>query len=97
MLRQIFGDRLISRFANREWPSRSPDLNPLDFSFWNLAMTEVYKVKPKTLEELTTTVENFFEQLGQDENLVRKIVGNILKRAEICVQQEGGHFEHLIK
>ena len=56
-------------------------------------MVEVYKVKPKNLDELKSTVENFFQRLGQNENLVRKIVGNTIKRAE----NGGGHFEHLLK
>ena len=60
-------------------------------------MVEVYKVKPKNLDELKSTIENFFQRLGQNENLVRKIVGNTIKRAEICVQNGGGHFEHLLK
>ena len=59
-------------------------------------MVEVYKVKPKNLDELKSTVENFFQRLGQNENLVRKIVGNTIKRAE-SVQNGGGHFEHLLK
>ena len=62
-----------------------------------ICWVEVYKVKPKNLDELKITVENFFQRLGQNENLVRKIVGNTIKRAEICVQNGAGHFEHLLK
>ena len=45
-LREIFGERIISRFANVNWPSHSPDLNPLDFSFWGQAMNKVWEAKP---------------------------------------------------
>ena len=43
-------------------------------------------------KNLKILVEVFFESL--DEELIRKTVANILKRARICLQQNGGHFEH---
>ena len=93
-LREIFGSRLISRFCDREWPSRSPDLNCLDYSFWGMAMAEVWKYKPQTIPELCEVVENFSASLS--EGFIRKMVENVLKRAEKCIQAKGGHFEHLL-
>ena len=95
-LKRIFGTKIISRFASKfggvEWPSHSPDLNPLDYSFWSQAQSIVYKKKPETIEELTWIVEEFFGNL--DEENIRKTVANLLKRAQLCVQERGGHFEH---
>ena len=93
-LKSIFGNRIISRTAEVEWPSRSPDLNPLDYSFWGQAMKAVWDAKPATIDELVTVVEDFFENIPEDS--VRKTVANIIKRAELCVSQSGGHFEHLL-
>ena len=97
-LKNVFGTRIISRLASKfggvEWPSHSPDLNPLDFSFWGQAMAKVWKDKPESIEELTNSVEEFFANC--DEDIVRKIVANVLKRAKLCVQEKGGHFEHLL-
>ena len=36
-------------------------------------------------------------ELFMDQELVRKIILNIRKRAKLCVEQQGGHFEHLMK
>ena len=98
-LKKVFGDKIISRFASKfggiEWPSHSPDLNPLDYSFWSQAQREVWKNKPDTIEDLKLIVEEFFESLDQEK--VRKTVSNILKRAQLCVEEKGGHFEHKLK
>ena len=91
-LRGIFGNRIISQKAEIEWPAKSPDLNPLDFAFWGMAMKEVWEQKPETIPELVSVVENFFESLSEE--IVRKSVGNIMKRAELCVKNKGGHFEN---
>ena len=77
-----------------EWPANSPDLNPLDFTFWGQAMAKVWKEKPKTIQELKNVVENFFSSLDSD--FIKKCVLNIKKRAELCLQEDGGHFEHLL-
>ena len=66
VLRQIFGDRIISRFAKIVWPAHSPDLNPLDFTFWGQAMAKVWEAKPSTIPQLKAVVEAFFESLSRD-------------------------------
>ena len=47
-LKRIFGNRIISRLSNivevPPWPAHSPDLNPLDFSFWSQAMQKVWEI-----------------------------------------------------
>ena len=94
-LHGIFGDRLISNKVQEghgsPWPARSPDLNPLDFAFWGMAMQKVYNDNPQTLDELMECVENFFHTLPED--VIRNSVSNILKRARLCVKNKGDHFE----
>ncbi|GFU14906.1 uncharacterized protein TNCV_3386901 [Trichonephila clavipes] len=34
LLKDTFGDRLISRFGPVNWPPRSCDLTPLDYFLW---------------------------------------------------------------
>ena len=97
-LKRIFKDRIISRWANiegmPEWSANSPDLNPLDFCFWGMAMAEVWKQKPETIPALKKVVEDFFKNLGPD--FIKNCVLNIRRRAQFCVQENGGHFEHLL-
>ena len=77
-----------------EWPAHSSDLNPLDFNFWGQAMKKVWDEKPSNLDELKATVQRFFDSLSPD--FVKNCVANIRKRATFCVQENGGHFEHLL-
>ena len=55
-LQQKFGQRVISRHMDRPWPAKSPDLSPLDYWFWSVAMRELARVPPNSIEEMKTTV-----------------------------------------
>ncbi|GFU58256.1 DUF4817 domain-containing protein [Trichonephila clavipes] len=52
LLKDTFGDRLISRFAPVNWPPRSCDLTPLDYFLWGYVKSLVYADKPQTLDHL---------------------------------------------
>ena len=97
-LRGIFKEKIISRFAKieglPEWPAHSPDLNPLDFSFWGQAMAKVWEAKPQNIDALKAVVESFFNELSPD--FINKCVANIRKRAQLCIRAKGAHFEHLL-
>ena len=92
-LKRIFGDRIISRLAKIQevpaWPAHSPDLNPLDYTFWSQAMQKVWEVQPSTIEGLKKVVEDFFASLEPD--LVNRCVLNMRKRATLCIKARGGH------
>ncbi|GFT86115.1 uncharacterized protein TNCV_3257201 [Trichonephila clavipes] len=49
LLKDTFGDRLISRFGPVNWPPRSCDLTPLDYFLWGYVKSLVYADKPQTL------------------------------------------------
>ena len=90
-----FGSRVISHKTDRPWPPYSPDLSPLDYWFWGACLAEIRRVKPATLELLVDTVEQFAASLSPAD--VRKAVRDIRKRAAACLQENGGHFEHILK
>ncbi|GFY23084.1 putative DD41D transposase [Trichonephila clavipes] len=46
LLKDTFGDRLISRFVPMNWPPRSCDLTPLDYFLWGYVTSLVYADKP---------------------------------------------------
>ncbi|GFU94011.1 uncharacterized protein TNCV_2391001 [Trichonephila clavipes] len=52
LLKDTFGDRLISRFGLVNWPPRSCDLTPLDYFLWGYVKSLVYADKPQTLDHL---------------------------------------------
>ncbi|GFV72712.1 uncharacterized protein TNCV_1951811 [Trichonephila clavipes] len=52
LLKDTFGDRLISRFGSVNWPPRCCDLTPLDYFLWGYVKSLVYANKPQTLDHL---------------------------------------------
>ena len=70
-------------------------MNPLDYSFWGRAQEHVYKTKPKTVAELKQKVNEFAASLSVDD--VRKMTDNIVKRAKLCIAENGAHFQHKMK
>ena len=93
-LKSVFGDRIISRRCDVCWPAASPDLNPLDFSLWSIIEDYVFKSNPSTLLQVKKKVQECIDDLNKDPAKVRRIVGNMYKRARMCRNENGGHFEH---
>ncbi|GFV82945.1 uncharacterized protein TNCV_1179601 [Trichonephila clavipes] len=56
LLKDTFGDRLISRFGPVNWPPRSWDLTPLDYFLWCYVKSLVYADKPQTLDHLEDNI-----------------------------------------
>ena len=56
MLRELFPGRLVSLRGDISWPPRSPDLSPSDFFLWGYLKAEVYKHRPRTLQELKDVI-----------------------------------------
>ncbi|GFY13579.1 uncharacterized protein TNCV_4959491 [Trichonephila clavipes] len=64
LLKDTFGDHLISRFGPVNWPLRSCDLTPLDYYLWGYVKSSVYADKPQTLDHL--------------EDNIRRVIADIL-------------------
>ena len=60
-----------------------------------MAMSKVYKENPQTISDLMKCVENFFNELSED--VIRRTISNIRKRAKICKKNKGAHFESELK
>ncbi|GFV33987.1 DUF4817 domain-containing protein [Trichonephila clavipes] len=56
LLKDTFGDRLISRFGPVNWPPRSCDLTPLDYFLWGYVKALVYADKPQKLDHLEENI-----------------------------------------
>ena len=94
-LEQKFDKRIISRFTDIPWPSKSPDFSPLDYWFWSVCLQELRRHPPSTLEELVDTINEFAESLEDEE--IRKAVKDIKPRAAACKNVSGGAFEYKLK
>ncbi|GFS89018.1 uncharacterized protein TNCV_3578321 [Trichonephila clavipes] len=68
LLKDTFGDRLISRFGHVNWPPRSCDLTPLDYFLWGYVKDHlednirrvIADIRPQMLEKV---IENWTPRL----------------------------------
>jgi len=53
--------------AKDEWPSNSPDLNPLDYHVWGAMLQAFHKLhsKPETITELKSALQHIWDELPQ--------------------------------
>ena len=53
----------------------------------------VYKINPRTLEELK---RNIRDEININRGEVQRVMGNFIKRYQKCMDNEGGQFQHLV-
>lgn len=76
------------------WPARTPDMTPLDFFLWGAVKDKVYKERPNNVEELKNRITLVIRRIRPDS--LEKVHREMVRRCQMCVQVNGGHFEHLI-
>lgn len=81
------------------WPPRSPDLTPLDFYLWGRVKDLVYGRDGHAItgqDDLRVRIMNAFELVRADRAQLERVNAHIYRRAELCVQQNGLHFQQLL-
>ena len=63
LLRNEFGEHLFSRFATENWPPRSCDITPLDYSPWGYVKSEVFRNKPATIDALEANITRVIHEI----------------------------------
>ncbi|GFS56229.1 uncharacterized protein TNCV_2769101 [Trichonephila clavipes] len=74
LLKDTFGDRLISRFGPVNWPPRSCDLTPLDYFLWGYVKSLVYADKPQTLDHLEDNIRRVIADIQPQ--MLEKVIEN---------------------
>ena len=65
-----YGDRWVgNRSIARKWPSRSPDLNPLDFFLWGYMKDRVYAEPVLDLEDLKTRIKAALQDITPQDGI----------------------------
>ena len=67
-----------SSFQKICWPPNSSELNPLDYSIWDIISNHVEYHKVKTINDLCRKVEKAMKQV--DINYVREVIGAFFRR-----------------
>ncbi|GFW55430.1 putative DD41D transposase [Trichonephila clavipes] len=71
LLKDTFGDHLISRFGPVNWPPRSCDLTPLDYFLWGYVKSLVYADRSQTLDHL--------------EDIIHRVIGKSHRKLDVQI------------
>lgn len=92
-LARRFGNDVISRLSDNPWPSRSPDLSPLDYFLWGY-LKETMKLKPlDNVEMLKNHIKDGIRQVNADAQLRVRVLASFRTRLHRCIEQGGRHIE----
>ena len=93
MCQNLLNDVCYRRFINKnQWPPRSPDLNVLDYYFWNAVKEEVYRGRKElfaTIKQLKNRINLVWSRaivMGS----VRKSIERFRDRLKCVVKNNGG-------
>ncbi|XP_070531446.1 histone-lysine N-methyltransferase SETMAR-like [Cardiocondyla obscurior] len=89
-----FRDRWIGRGGPIIWPPRSPDLTPLDYFLWGHIKNLVEPQRNGTVNEVREAIVAAFATITP--HMVYQATQDVVRRARLCVQQRGGHFEQFL-
>ncbi|GFW84996.1 uncharacterized protein TNCV_1612451 [Trichonephila clavipes] len=74
LLKDTFGDLLISRFGPLNCPPRSCDLPLLDYILWGYVKSLVYAEKPQTLDHLEDNIRRVISDIRPQ--MLEKVIEN---------------------
>ncbi|GFV47241.1 DUF4817 domain-containing protein [Trichonephila clavipes] len=94
LLKDTFGDRLISRFGPVNWPPRSCDLTPLDYFLWGYVKSLVYADKPQTLDHLEDNIRRVIADIRPQ--MLEKVIENWTARLDYIRASRGSPMPEII-
>ncbi|GFS64351.1 uncharacterized protein TNCV_3955411 [Trichonephila clavipes] len=94
LLKDTFGDHLISRFGPVNWPPRSCDLTPLDYFLWGYVKSLVYADKPQTLDHLEDNIRRVMADIRPQ--MLEKVIENWTSRLDYIRASRGSPMPEII-
>ncbi|GFV66176.1 uncharacterized protein TNCV_2901021 [Trichonephila clavipes] len=94
LLKDTFGDRLISRFGPVNWPPRSCDLTPLDYFLWGYVKSLVYANKPQTLDHFEDNIRRVIADIRPQ--MLEKVIENWTSRLDYIRASRGSSMPEII-
>ena len=90
-IKSFFDDRIILKAL---WQPRSPDLSPPDFFLWGAVKGKAYANKPRTIQELENNIRREIAAIIED--ILQATFANMKRRVQLCLDNGGEHFQHLL-
>ncbi|GFX62597.1 DUF4817 domain-containing protein [Trichonephila clavipes] len=94
LLKDTFGDRIISRFGPVNWPPRSCDLTPLGYFLWGYVKSLVYADKSQTLDHLEDNIRRVMADIRPQ--MLEKVIENWTSRLDYIRASRGSHMPEII-
>ncbi|GFW46755.1 uncharacterized protein TNCV_2981111 [Trichonephila clavipes] len=94
LLKDTFGDHLISRFGPVNWPTRSCDLTPLDYFLWGYVKSLVYADKPQTLDHLEDNIRRVIADIRPQ--MLEKVIENWTSRLDYIRPSRGSPMPEIL-
>ncbi|GFV92702.1 transposable element Tcb2 transposase [Trichonephila clavipes] len=94
LLKDTFGDRLISRFRPVNWPPRSCDLTPLDYFLWGYVKSLVYADKLQTLDHLEDNIRRVIADIRPQ--MLENVIENWTSRLDYIRASHGSPMPEII-
>ncbi|GFX20507.1 uncharacterized protein TNCV_3488641 [Trichonephila clavipes] len=94
LLKDTFGDLLISRFGPVNWPPRSCDLTPLDYFLWGYVKSLVYADKPQTLDHFEDNIRRVIADIRPQ--MLEKVIENWTSRLDYIRSSRGSPMPEII-
>ncbi|KZC05502.1 hypothetical protein WN55_06985, partial [Dufourea novaeangliae] len=94
-LNRMFPNRWIGRDSNIAWPARSPDVTPLDYSFWGTLKNEVHPEPLTTAEDMRECITSACAAITG--KTLEKDLRSLIIRLRKCIDCNGQYFEHRLK
>ncbi|GFW09143.1 putative LOC100569746 [Trichonephila clavipes] len=94
LLKDTFGDRLISRFGPVNWPPRSCDFTPLDSFLWGYVKSLVYADTPQTLDHLEDNIRRVIADIWPQ--MLEKVIENWTSRLDYIRASHGSPIPEII-
>ncbi|GFV48575.1 uncharacterized protein TNCV_5068601 [Trichonephila clavipes] len=94
LLKDTFGDRLISRFGPVNWPSRSCDITSLDYFLWGYVNSLVYADKAQTLDHLEDNICRVIAYMRPQ--MLEKVIENWTSRLDYNRASRGSPMPEII-
>lgn len=79
-----------------EWPSKSPDLNVMDYSLWGILLAGLAHKRREidSMEKLKAILTEAWNNIPMD--IIQRATASWIPRLRACIHNGGGHFEHLL-
>ncbi|GFU92388.1 putative DD41D transposase [Trichonephila clavipes] len=94
LLKDTFGDRLISRFGPVNWPPRSCDLTPLDYFLWGYVKSLVYADKPQKPDHSEDNIHRVIADIRPQ--MLEKVLENWTSKLDYMRASRGSPMPEII-